>query len=98
MKKTNGNEFRYINIAQNDVNGKASFYSVYLDGKMLEEFNKNNYKVGERIKLNGKLESYQKDSKVTLQIRPFEMNKAPYEKTKENNQAVSKTQDNGIEI
>lgn len=86
--KSNGNEFMYINIAQNSKDGKASFYPVYLDGVMLETFKKDGYKVGDRITTIGKLESYQKDSKQTLQIRPFEVEKVVYESTKDNSQIV----------
>lgn len=86
--KSNGNEFMYINIAQNSKDGKASFYPVYLDGVMLEKFKNDGYKVGDRITAVGKLESYQKDSKQTLQIRPFEVEKVEYENTKDNSQTV----------
>lgn len=86
--KSNGNEFMYINIAQNSKDGKSSFYPIYLDGIILEKFKKNGYKIGDRITAVGKLESYQKDSKQTLQIRPFEVEKVEYEKTKDNSQTV----------
>ncbi len=86
--KSNGNEFMYINIAQNSKDGKASFYPVYLDGVMLDKFKNGDYKVGDRITAVGKLESYQKDSKQTLQIRPFEVEKVEYENTKDNSQTV----------
>lgn len=87
-QKSNGNEFMYINIAQNSRDGKASYYPMYLDGVMLEEFKKKDLKIGDRITTVGKLESYQKDSKQTLQIRPFEVEKVEYENTKDNSQTV----------
>lgn len=88
--KSNGNEFMYINIAQNSKDGKVSFYPLYLDGIMLEKFKENSYEVGNRITAVGKLESYQKDSKQTLQIKPFELEKVEYEKMKSNSQTVKK--------
>lgn len=80
MQKKNGKSFMYVNIAQNSGYGKASFYPLYLDGEILEEFKKNNFKVGDRIKTVGKLESYQRDSKQTLHIKPFEISNAKLEK------------------
>lgn len=74
-KKTNGKEYRYINIAQNSKDGTASYYPLILEGQMLEEFNNKNLQVGDRINVVGKIESYQKDSKQTLQIKPFQLNK-----------------------
>ena len=56
--------------------------------QILEKFKKNGYKIGDRSTAVGKLESYQKDSKQTLQIRPFEVEKVEYEKTKDNSQTV----------
>lgn len=89
-QKSNGKDFMYINIAQNSKDGKASFYPLYLDGTMLEKFNEKGLKVGDRIVTIGKLESYQKDSKQAIQIRPFEINKVEKEIKKENEQTVSK--------
>ena len=95
-QKSNGNNFMYINIAQNSKDGRASFYPLYLDGVMLEEFNKKNLQIGDRISAVGKLESYQKDSKQAIQIRPFEINKVEKQIKKEYNQTSSK--ENSTEI
>lgn len=97
-QKSNGKEFMYINIAQNSKDGKASFYPIYLDGVMLDKFKNEELKVGDRITTVGKLESYQKDSKQTLQIRPFEVKKVEIQHTKENTQAVSKETTNEIDM
>lgn len=97
-QKSNGNEFMYINIAQNSRDGKASYYPMYLDGVMLEEFKKKDLNVGDRITTLGKLESYQKDSKQTLQIRPFEINKVEKELNKETTQAVDKENTSEIDM
>jgi len=88
--KANGKQYMYINIAQNSRDGKASFYPIYLDGVMLEKFKEQDLKVGNRITTTGKLESYQKDSKQTLQIRPFDLQKVEFEKNKETNQSYTK--------
>lgn len=82
MQKKNGKDFMYVNVAQNSAYGKPSFYPLYLDGEILEEFEKENFKVGDRIKTVGKLESYQKDSKQTLHIKPFEISNAKLERRK----------------
>ena len=96
--KTNGKEYMYINIAQNSKDGKASFYPIYLDGAILEEFKDKGLKVGNRITAIGKLESYQKDSKQTLQIRPFKVQKVEIQHTKETTQTVNKETINEINI
>lgn len=95
-QKSNGKDFLYINVAQNSKDGKASYYPIYLDGVMLEEFQKEGLKLGDRITAVGKLESYQKDSKQTLQIRPFNIKRAEIEKAKETTQNVNR--DNSKEI
>lgn len=92
--KSNGKEFMYFDVAQNSKDSKdASYFPVYLDGKMLEEFREKELKVGDRIALIGKMESYLKNGKTTLQVRPFEIYKVEYEKkqevTKSNNQENS---------
>lgn len=97
-QKSNGKEFMYVNIAQNSRDGKASFYPLYLDGVMLDKFKNEELKVGDRITTIGKLESYQKDSKQTLQIRPFEVEKVVFERTKEHNQTISKENTNEIDM
>lgn len=74
-KKSNGKDYLYINIVQNDKNGKASYYPLYLDGTSLENFYKEEYKIGDRVCVLGKLDSYQKDSKTTVHVRPFEFSK-----------------------
>ena len=89
--KSNGKEYMYINIAQNSKDGKASFYPIYLDGVMLDKFKEQNLQVGNRITAVGKLESYQKDSKQTLQIRPFDFEKVEFEKAKETTQPTKET-------
>jgi len=95
-QKSNGKEYMYINIAQNSKDGKVSYYPVYLDGKMLEEFRDKDLKVGDRIYITGKLESYSKDGKISLQIRPFEMEKIEYEKKQENTKSNNQEQSNEI--
>lgn len=95
-QKSNGKDFLYINVAQNSRDGKPSYYPVYLDGVMLENFQKEGLKLGDRITAIGKLESYQKDSKQTLQIRPFNVKRAEIEKAKETTQSVNR--DNNKEI
>ena len=52
----------------------------------------------DRITTVGKLESYQKDSKQTLQIRPFEVQKVEIQHTKETTQTVSKETTNEIDM
>ena len=97
-QKSNGKDFMYINVAQNSKDGKASYYPVYLDGVMLEEFQKEGLKLGDRITAVGKLESYQKDSKQTLQIRPFNIKRAEIEKTKETTQTVNRENSKEIDM
>lgn len=96
--KANGKQYMYINIAQNSRDGKASFYPIYLDGVMLEKFKEQDLKVGNRITTTGKLESYQKDSKQTLQIRPFDLQKVEFEKNKETNQSYTKPASQEIDM
>ena len=48
-QKSNGKDFLYINVAQNSRDGKPSYYPVYLDGTMLEDFQKQDLKLGDRI-------------------------------------------------
>lgn len=81
--KSNGKNYLYINIVQNDRNGKASYYPLYLDGATLENFYKDRYQIGDRVHVLGKLDSYQKDSKTTVHVRPFEFIKVEKEKTKD---------------
>ena len=83
MKKANGKDFMFVSVAQNDGNGRASFYPHYLDGETLKKFEESGFKVGDRVKTIGKIESYQKDGKSTLQIRPFEIQDASLRKKKE---------------
>ena len=47
-QKSNGNNFMFINIAQNSKDGKASFYPIYLDGVMLEKFLQQNLKIANK--------------------------------------------------
>lgn len=96
--KSNGKQFLYISVAQNSRDGKASFYPIYLDGVMLEKFQKEGLKVGDRINAIGRMDSFQKDSKQTLQIRPFEINKVEYQRVRENTQNMTKDNSNEISM
>ncbi len=69
---SSGKEFCYINIAQNGRDNKGRFYSVYLSDKQLEDFQNRNYKIGDPIRLVGRLDFYQKDGRNNYQIRPYE--------------------------
>lgn len=96
-KKSNGREYMYVNIAQNYKDREeASFYPLYLDGKMLGEFYDKELKIGNRIAVIGKLESYSNNGKTTMQIRPFEIEKVVYEKKEE--VTKSNSQENSYEV
>lgn len=96
--KSNGKPFRYIHFAQNDRNGTPSYYQVFLDGEMLEKFNEKDFKVGDKIAIVGKVETFQKDSKTSYQIRPFDLDKNYIEKNNEKGKIAPKEQNSGIEI
>lgn len=79
MQDRNGKDFQYVKVAQNE-NNKAKYFSLYLTGKMLEEFHEN-YKVGSPIHLVGKLDSYLSKNKQTVfQIVPSEFIEVQKEK------------------
>ena len=96
--KSNGKKFMYLDIAQNSRDGKASFYSIYLDGVMLDKFQEMGLKVGDRINAQGRLDSFQKDSKNTYQIKPFTLNKIEYQKTREMEKDIQKENTNEISM
>jgi len=83
-QKTNGKDYMYVNVVQNTGRyGKPSYFPLYLDGKILEEYEEKGFKVGDKIEFGGKLESYQKDSKQTMHIKPFEISHSKLEKQKD---------------
>lgn len=88
-EKSNGKNFMYMNIAQNSRDGRASFYPIYLDGNILENVLKEDLQVGNKITVVGKLDSYQKDGKQTLQNRPFEIQKIEKQIVQENTRVIS---------
>lgn len=88
-KKSNGNDYMYINIAQNTKNGESSFYPLYLDGVILDKFNQLDLKIGDRINAVGKLDSFNKNSKNVMQIKPFELKKIEKKQVKQENQERS---------
>jgi len=91
-KKSNGKDYMYVNVAQNSRYGKASYYPLYLDGEILGNFEKSEFKVGDRIKTVGKLESYKRDSKQTMHIKPFEIEDAKLERQKESSKETKEVE------
>ncbi|MDO5568749.1 MAG: single-stranded DNA-binding protein [bacterium] len=89
--KSNGKEYRYINIAQNDsFNDKGKFYPIFLEGETLD-MNKD-LTVGQRIYVSGKLESYvNEDKENVLYVKAFEIEEL--EKTKTQDQTEEQEND-----
>lgn len=81
--KSNGKEYRYINIAQNDsFDDKGKFYPVFLEGETLDM--NRDLKVGQRIYVSGKLESYvNEDKENVLYVKAFEIQELEKNKTQE---------------
>lgn len=72
MTDRNGNDFQYVKVAQSE-NNKSKYYSIFLTGKMLEEFHERHYSIGSPLHLIGKLDSYMNKNKQTVfQIVPSE--------------------------
>lgn len=81
-KNVNNKEFMYFDISQSN-NNRPSYFTIYLEGDMLEEFKQKDFKKSDRIDISGKLETYNKDGKNRFHIRPDKMTKLEKQKVKE---------------